>query len=67
MSYGCVPDWQQPTQLDPFDSKLRNKEEVAEEFKYFNPEFAIKVSYKKYMAGDTRFEDNLDNRERIVS
>ena len=56
----------QPTQKDPFDYKLRPKAEVLEEFKYFMPDFAVQVAYKKYMAGDTRAEENLDNRDRVV-
>ena len=68
MSYGCIPEWQQPTQNDPFDYQLRSKDEVTHEFKYFNDAaFNVHVQYKKYTAGDTRVEDNLDNRERIVS
>jgi hypothetical protein len=37
-----------------------------EEFKYFAKDFNIQSSYKKYTAGDTRSEDNLDNRDRIA-
>ena len=37
-----------------------------EEFKYFMPEFSVQVAYKKYLAGDTRAEENLDNRDRVV-
>ena len=66
MSYNCVPIWMQPAVQDPFDYKLRPKEEVAEEFKYYAAEFDIQVNYKKYAAGDTRAEDNLDNRDRIA-
>jgi hypothetical protein len=39
--YPCVPEWQKVPERDPFDYKLRSKQEVAEEFKYFNPEFAL--------------------------
>jgi hypothetical protein len=46
---------------------LRPKEEISEEMKYYPPQFNIGVAYKKYTAGDTRAEDNLDNRERVVS
>lgn len=67
MSYNCVPEWMQPAPQDPFDYKLRSKEEVKEEFKYYPVDFNIQVNYKKYTAGDTRSEDNLDNRDRIVS
>jgi hypothetical protein len=34
MSYTCVPQWMKPAVQDPFDYKLRPKEEIAEEFKY---------------------------------
>jgi Mitochondrial ribosomal subunit protein len=67
ISYTCVPEWMKPAERDPFDYKLRSKEEVAEEFKYYPPNFAINLIYKKYCAGDSRAdEDNLDNRERIA-
>ncbi len=67
MSYSCVPEWMKPAEKDPFDYQLRKKEEVIEEFKYYNTVFDIQGAYKKYTAGDTRTEDNLDNRERVVS
>lgn len=38
-----------------------------EEHRLFPPNFEIKAYYKKYSAGDTRPEDNLDNRDRVVS
>ena len=66
MTYSCVPDWMKPAEQDPFDYKLRSKEEVQEEFKYYHTVFDIQGSYKNYTAGDTRAEDNLDNRERVV-
>lgn len=66
LSYSCVPEFMKPAPQDPFDYKLRSKQEVAEEFKYYTPEFNIGVIYKKYTAGDTRAEDNLDNRERVA-
>ena len=66
MSYSCVPEWMKPAEKDPFDYKLRSKEEVSEEQKYYPGDFNIQVNYKKYAAGDTRSEDNLDNRDRIV-
>lgn len=66
MSYNCIPEWQKPAVQDPFDYKLRNKEEVKEEFKYYYDAFDIQGVYKKYTAGDTRAEDNLDNRERVA-
>ena len=56
----------QPAEKDPFDYKLRAKEEVQEEFKYYPALFQIQVNYKKYAAGDTRAEDNLDNRDRVA-
>ena len=69
MSYTCVPEWQQPAAQDPFDYKLRPKTEILDEFKYWgadNSDFPIQVEYKKYTAGDSRAEDNLDNRERVA-
>lgn len=36
--YPCIPDWMKAGARDPFDYKLRSKEEVKEEFKYFAPE-----------------------------
>ena len=66
MSYNCVPEWQKPAVQDLFDYKLRNKEEVKEEFKYYYKGFDIQGYYKKYTAGDSRAEDNLDNRERVA-
>ena len=56
-----------PAYKDPFDYKLRSKEEVKHEFKYFPPDFTIQLLYKNYSAGDTRAEDNLDTRERVVN
>ena len=57
----------QPAEHDPFDYKLRGKEEVKQEFKYFMPKFMISVAYKGYPAGDTRQgPENLDNRDRVV-
>ena len=67
LSYNCVPQWQKPAEIDPFDYKLRSKQEVMEEFKYNAQEFPITSAYKKYTSGDTRADDNLDNRERVVS
>ncbi len=71
MSYTCVPDWMKPAYQDPFDYKLRSKEEVSDEFKNYGDTvvgaFDIQTKYTKYTAGDTRLEDNLDNRERVVS
>jgi hypothetical protein len=67
MSYTCIPHWQQPTNNDPFDYKLRSKKEIIDEFKYLPAEFLVMGAYKKYSAGETRPEDNLDNRERVVS
>ena len=67
MSYSCVPEWMKPAEKDPFDYQLRSKDEIKEEFKYNPAEFLIQAKYKKYTAGDTRAEDNLDNRDRIVT
>lgn len=54
MAYTCVPDYMKPAPQDPFDYKLRTKQEVQEEFKYYSPEFPIQANYKKYAAGDLR-------------
>ena len=43
MSYNCVPDWMKPAPKDPFDYKLRSKEEVMEEFKYYEEPFPIEA------------------------
>jgi len=56
----------QPAEKDPFDYKLRSKEQVKEEMRYFPPDFEIEFHYKNYTAGDTRLEDNLDNRDRVA-
>lgn len=39
---------------------------MKEEFKYYYNGFDIQGTYKKYTAGDSRAEDNLDNRERVA-
>lgn len=55
------------TPRDPFDYKLRPKEEVAEEFRNFPPEFNIIVNYKRYNAGDmSQHKKTMDNRERVA-
>ena len=66
--YPCVPEWQKVHEKDPFDYKLRSKEEVANEFKYYPSEFLVKAQYKRYTAGDMRENDpnNRDNRERVA-
>jgi hypothetical protein len=66
MEYTCIPEWQQPTKKDPFDYKLRSKEEVKMEFKYHNPVFPVQAMFKGYTAGNPRLEDNLDTRDRVV-
>ena len=55
-----------PAPKDPFDYKLRSKEEVMEEFKYYEEPFDIQAEFTKYTAGDTRMEDNLDTRDRVA-
>ncbi len=66
--YPCVPEWQKVKVQDPFDYKLRPKEEIADEFKYFPSEFVIRSQYKRYTAGDMRENNpnNRDNRERVA-
>lgn len=66
ISYTCVPEWMKPAEQDPFDYKLRSKEEVLNEFKYYNVPFPLQANYIKYTSGDTRMEDNLDTRDRVV-
>lgn len=51
--YPCIPEYQKITPRDPFEYKLRSKEEVIEEFKHYTPDFNINVNYKRYNAGDT--------------
>ncbi len=47
--------------------KLRSKEEVAEEFRLFEPDFNFDVAYKRYTAGDVRqTPNNRDNRDRVA-
>ncbi|CDW78017.1 UNKNOWN [Stylonychia lemnae] len=65
MSYNCIPEWQQIVHKDPFDYKLRSPEEIAQEHKYFPPDFAIEICYKKYHVGDTSY-NSTDTRERIA-
>jgi len=67
--YPCLPSWQHIKPKDPFDYKLRSKEEVIEEFKMFEIDFPINVNYKRYTAGDVRPTEhvqNRDNRERVA-
>jgi hypothetical protein len=65
--YPCIPATQHLTPKDPFDYKLRSKEEVLDEFKYMPPHFFVDTQYKRYTAGDVRpGEDNYDNRERVA-
>lgn len=65
MEYSCIPEWMQPTKKDPFDYKLRSKDEVKAEHRLFPPKFNIIVAYKCYTAGETDL-DHLDFRERVV-
>jgi len=55
----------QPAKKDPFDYKLRSKDEVKAEHRLFPPKFNITVAFKKYNAGETEM-DHLDFRERVV-
>lgn len=67
--YPCIPVWQQPQILDPFDYKLRSKEEVMEQHKYFPPNFIIESEYKKYTSGDQRQDaeaNPYDKRARVA-
>jgi hypothetical protein len=57
-----------PGPRDPFDYKLRSKEEVREQQIIHPPDFNISVTYKNYSSkGDTSVGTSLDNRERVVS
>ena len=41
--YPCIPEWTKIKPQDPFDYKLRAADEVAEEHKYYQPDFNIRV------------------------
>jgi hypothetical protein len=65
--YPAIPTYQIVTPRDPMNYKLRPKEEVAEEFRLFEPDFTFSTSYKRYTAGDVRqTPDNRDNRDRVA-
>ena len=66
--YPCVPDYQIHVPADPFDYKLRTKEEVMEEHKYFPPDLLLKMHYRRYMATDTRehVDTNTESRDRVA-
>ena len=46
MKYTLVPDFMKATDNDPFDYKLRSKEEIKEQLKYFPPEYQMEVIYR---------------------
>ena len=52
---------------DPFDYKLRTPAEVAEDQKYFPPDFTVNVGMKRYTSDDLRWDKkkNLDIRDSI--
>jgi len=66
--YPCVPEYQQRREADPFDYKLRTKEEVLEQHRLYPPTFAINMIYRRYMATDLRehSENNTETRERVA-
>jgi len=39
MTYTQIPEWLEKQERDLFDYKLRSKEEVMEQHKYFPPQF----------------------------
>mmetsp|Transcript_43006 Transcript_43006/g.31401 ORF Transcript_43006/g.31401 Transcript_43006/m.31401 type:complete len:126 (+) Transcript_43006:63-440(+) len=64
--YECIPEWMTPAERDPFNYKLRSKEDIIHEFKYFTHPMELGVAYKGYPSGDKRVEDNIDNRDRVA-
>lgn len=65
MSYSCIPEWQQPTKVDPFDYKLRSPKEIEEEHRLVPPIFPLEAEHCEYPNGDAT-PGNLDFRETIV-
>ena len=66
--YPCIPESQTQVKADPFDYKLRSKQEVMNEHTYFPPDLAIKMIYRRYMATDLRehTESNTETRDRVA-
>lgn len=65
--YCCIPKEIQTKQADPFNYRLRSREEVESQMKYYPPTFGMDAHYKRYTGGDYRQNDdnNLDDRERV--
>lgn len=69
MSYPCIPSWEKTKPRDPFDYKLRSKEEVMKQHEYHQPNFPIIAEWKKYAAGDLRehkADDMMDRRSTVA-
>ena len=66
MSYTQIPPWLKKQERDPFDYKLRSKEEVLLDSKYFPPEFEWNNQITMYPSGDVREHGNtrIDNRDK---
>lgn len=54
MGYTQIPDWLQKQERDPFDYKLRSKEEIKEQLHYYPPDFSWHIDMKTYPSGDIR-------------
>ena len=66
--YPCIPEYQTRRLPDPFDYKLRSKQEVIEQHKMYPPEFFINMVYRRYMSTDLRehTSTNTESRERTA-
>jgi len=47
-NYPVIPPWSQIIEKDPFEYKLRSKEELRKEFEEYPPDFPIKVILVNY-------------------
>ena len=66
MEYTQLPDWLKKQERDPFNYKLRSKEEVKEEHRLFPPNFDIKIVANSYPSGDVRENEKMriDHRDK---
>jgi hypothetical protein len=64
MGYPCIPSWEKTKPKDPFNYKLRTKEEVMKQHEYHQPNFPIIAEWKKYAAGDLREHEASDMMDR---
>ena len=66
MSYTQIPEWLKKQESDPFDYKLRTKEEVMLDHKYFPPTFTWNNEINIYPSGDVRKHGNtrIDHRDK---